>query len=197
MNYVPRSHSTHRDPFGALAAEQSAPRREYPFITPMRLLDILWKTEQKHHGLTASEKATLSTLITYVNLDGVAATKFYKAWPTIDLLKEQTGLSRRTLEDNRKTLERKEWVRVDPGKRKGQANHYFINGQKIAEAYNLSHVGDEVVVRGYDVFKTIKPAPPRFARNVKGLKQGTRRPGQAGTQGEADSQPESLSVDPA
>ena len=142
-------------------------------VTPMYLLNMFFKTKQRHHNLTQTEKVTLAALITYINGAGVAL-KGYEAYPTGSLLEEYTGLSIRTIENNRKTLQEKGWMKVITGKGDGHANHYFINAKKIAQAYVLSH--PEVKADWYigNTYELVKAAESKIKRNTQGLKRGAQ-----------------------
>ena len=137
----------------------------------MYLLNMFFKTKQRHHNLTQSEKVTLATLITYVNGEGVAL-KGYEAYPCGSLLEEYTGLSLRTIEGNRRTLQDKGWMKVITGKGDGHANHYFINAKKIAEAYVLSHpeVNADWLIGNH--YESVKAVVSKIRRNTQGLKRG-------------------------
>lgn len=124
----------HHDPFSAVIDRRTAPKQEYEYITPMHLLDMLCKTGRGHHDLTRSEKAALRTLITYVNGERVEADAVYEAWPTIELIMVRCEYGRSKVEEARRTLEEKGWVKVQSGTGEGEANHYFINGHKIEAA---------------------------------------------------------------
>ena len=137
----------------------------------MYLLTMFFKTKQRHHSLTPSEKMTLATLINFVNGEGVSL-KGYEAYPSGSLLKEYTGLSLRTIEGNRRTLQDKGWIKVITGKGEGQANHYFINAKKIAQAYVLSHPdvnADWLIGNHYELVKAVGS---KIKRNTQGLKRG-------------------------
>ena len=140
-------------------------------VSPMYLLNMFFKTKQRHHGLTQSEKATLAALITYVNGESVAS-KGYEAYPCGRLLEEYTGLSLRTIESNRKTLQDKGWMKVVTGKGDGHANHYFINAKKIAQAYVLSHpdVNPDWLIGNH--YELVKAVGSKIKRNTQGLKRG-------------------------
>ena len=140
-------------------------------VSPMYLLNMFFKTKQRHHGLKQSEKATLAALITYVNGESVSS-KGYEAYPSGSLLEEYTGLSLRTIESNRKTLQDKGWMKVKTGKGDGHANHYFINAKKIAQAYVLSHPevnADWLIGDHYD---SVKAVGSKIKRNMEGLLRG-------------------------
>ena len=141
------------------------------YVTPMYLLNMFFKTKQRHHNLTQSEKATLAALITYVNGESVAS-KGYEAYPSGSLLEEYTGLSLRTIEGNRRTLQEKGWMKVITGKGEGHANHYFINAKKIAQAYVLSHPEVNVDWLIGNHYESVKAVCSKIKRKTQGLKQG-------------------------
>jgi hypothetical protein len=140
-------------------------------VSPMYLLNMFVKTKQRHHNLTQSEKITLATLITYVNGEGVVL-KGYEAYPCGSLLEEYTGLSLRTIEGNRRTLQDKGWMKVITGKGDGNANHYFINAKKIAQAYVLSHpeVNADWLIGNH--YESVKAVVSKIKRKTQGLKRG-------------------------
>ena len=140
-------------------------------VSPMYLLTMFFKTKQRYHSLTPSEKITLAALINFVNGGGISL-KGYEAYPSGSLLEEYTGLSLRTIESNRKTLQDKGWMKVKTGKGDGHANHYFINAKKIAQAYVLSHPevnADWLIGDHYD---SVKAVGSKIKRNMEGLLRG-------------------------
>lgn len=160
----------HNNPYGAVVEVHSAAKRDYEYITPMRLLDLLWKSKRGHHDLTGSERATLSAVVTYVYRDGVETNAIYEAWPTIEMIMERSNFGRSTVESARRTLEEKNWITVVAGRREGQANHYFINGHKIVAAYNSSNP-EQTVVMKVDNFNTVESSRSTHVRDKSGLKQ--------------------------
>ena len=140
-------------------------------VSPMYLLTMFFKTKQRHHSLTPSEKMTLAALINFVNGGGISL-KGYEAYPSGRLLVEYTGLSLRTIESNRRTLQDKGWMKVITGKGDGHANHYFINAEKIAQAYVLSHpeVNADWLIGNH--YESVKAVGSKIKRNKLGLKRG-------------------------
>ena len=142
----------------------------------MYLLTMFFKIKQRHHSLTPSEKMTLATLINFVNGEGVSL-KGYEAYPCGSLLEEYTGLSIRTIEGNRRTLQDKDWMKVITGKGEGHANHYFINAKKIAQAYVLSHPEVNVDWLIGNHYESVKAVASKIKRNTQGLKRGIKPSG--------------------
>lgn len=154
---------------------QKNPRSEN--ITALELLNMLIKTDHEHHGLSDTEKSTLATLITFINGVGVATNNVYEAFPSGDLIIKRTGYSIRTIENNRKTLKEKGWLKIVTGKGKGNANHYFIDAQKIILAYNLSNPRNMLDINIGNPFNAVKSVPSKTIRNTTGLmKQGVHKP---------------------
>lgn len=116
---------------------------------------------------------TLATLINFVNGEGVLL-KGYEAYPCGSLLEQYTGLSLRTIEGNRRTLQDKDWMKVITGKGEGHANHYFINAKKIAQAYVLSHpeVNADWLIGNH--YESVKAVGSKIKRNTQGLKRGIK-----------------------
>lgn len=157
------------------AREWRLPReRTLEHISPMRLSDLLWKTNQVHHGLSQTEKATLTVLITFVNFQGIARNG-YEAYPSGDWLVARTGLSLRTIEGNRKILERNGWIKIHTGRGRGHANHYFINGRKIVDAYNRSNPESKIEIHTENAFDAIKSKSSVISRDTRGLRRGRGR----------------------
>lgn len=145
-------------------------------ITAIELLNMLFKTDNEHHGLSDTEKSTLATLITFINGVGVASKNVYEAFPSGELIIKRTGYSSRTIENNRRTLKEKGWIKIVTGKGKGNANHYFIDAQKIILAYNLSNPRNMLDINFGNPFKAVKSVPSKTVRNTAGLKQGVHTP---------------------
>ena len=137
----------------------------------MYLLTMFFKTKQRHHSLKPSEKMTLATLINFVNGKGVPL-KGYDAYPSGSLLEEYSGLSLRTIESNRRTLQDKGWMKVITGKGDGHANHYFINAKKIAQAYMLSHPDVKADWLIGNHYESVEAVGSKIKRNTQGLKRG-------------------------
>lgn len=157
---------------GGLLEWRRIPSKTLEHVSPMRLLDLLWKTDQDHHNLSPTEKSTLAVLITYVYRPGIAV-KGYESYPAGDLLKARTGYGMRTIEANRRTLREKGWIKVQAGRGRGNANHYFINGRKIVEAYNLSHPNSRIEAQGGDAYSAVKEIKSSVVRNTNGLRRGS------------------------
>jgi hypothetical protein len=159
--------------------------KKHDYLTPFELQSLLWKTKQDDHGLTATEKSTLTTLINYVNYEGIPKNG-YEAYPTGELLSALTGLGIRTIEGNRKSLQEKGWLKIKSGKGKGNANHYFIDAKKIVSAYNASHPDSPIVAKTGDAFAAVIIVRSKHERNTSGLMQGRSAPANKQAQRRSD-----------
>lgn len=147
-------------------------------IYPIRLLDILQKTDLDKTGLSQTERTTLSALITYVSKNILETSGVYESYPSGELLIARTGLKLRTIEGNRKTLQEKGFIKIQTGKGKGNANHYFIDATKIVNLYVANggklDAGECVPKEG--AYAVLAPTGSTIDRNTQGLKQGKEVP---------------------
>lgn len=152
-------------------------------ISPMALQDSLWKIDSEILDLTSNERIVLGVLISFINAQGIKKNG-YEAYPSTELLCSRTGLSFRTVEKARKALRDKDWIIIKPGNGRGNANHYFINGKKIIEAYNESNpkstrglgkmISWERICHNQSVLDAIKKSMK--PRNTYGLLRGGKLP---------------------
>lgn len=177
-NQTAQTRSNRTAHFGGIKEWRPKREKTLELVSPMRLLDLLWKTDQEHHRLSKTEQATLSVLITYVNGNGIAQ-RGYESYPSGQLLVDRTGHSLRTIEDNRRALQKKDWMKIQTGRGRGHANHYFINGQKIVECYNLSNPYRRIVVQVGDAYAAVQPIGTTSIRNTDGLWRGPKMVEQA------------------
>jgi DNA-binding MarR family transcriptional regulator len=142
-------------------------------ISPMELTTLLNRTKVSVSKLTVHEHRLLSFLLARVNKDRLA-THGYLAWPGTDEIIDYTDISKSTIERLRKTLVAAGWVQYTPGHGAGSSNHYYINGQRIYDAYVASgNKPPEGTVYATNVQEKPKK---QHERNKSGLKQGKVTP---------------------
>ena len=142
------------------------------YITQIELSNILIKTDFDKHGLNTYERNLLLAITSFVNHD---TTNGYKAWPSIETLIARSGISKTSIERYKPILVEKDFVRCISGKKDGQSNIYYVNGQKLIDCF--------VASGGKKPEKRVAPYPDvdvaeQHQRNTSGLKQGKQKPAQ-------------------
>lgn len=107
-------------------------------ISSMSLLNMFWKTDTEYLNMTASEIIFMSVLITFIDNVKVIAKGVYEAYPSGETVQKRSGMSIKTIEKVRKSLKESGWLEIKTGKGAGNSNRYYINADKINEAYKLS-----------------------------------------------------------
>lgn len=144
-------------------------------ISAMELTTLLNKTKFLVSDLTVYEHRFLSFLLARVNRLKMS-THGYLAWPGTDEIIEYTGISRPTIERVRKTLVQKNWMQYIPGKGPGSSNHYYVNAQKIVDAYVQSGFDRPESIVLPTILEDKEAAKKQHKRNTEGLMKGKEKP---------------------
>lgn len=140
-------------------------------MSSMELLLLLHKSSSEYVDLSLAERVVLSVILCHVNGE---LKNGYEAWPSTDILVSRTGMSTTGISKSRKALVDKGWMQVVSGRKKGVANHYFVNAEKIvatAAKGGITHFGKELAPTVLN-----STQKEQHERDVSGLKQGKVQP---------------------